>query len=71
MKRNKILEALRARAKEAREKAIAEGRPMPTMAENPMLKKLKEMAKNQPRKAVIPSEQMERINERINQLKRR
>lgn len=68
---NKALETLKERARAAREKAIAEGKPMPTMAEYPMLKKLRETAKSQPRKAVIPSEQMERIKERINQLKRR
>lgn len=34
-KRNQFLALLKARAEEARNKAIAEGRPMPTPASNP------------------------------------
>ena len=68
---NKALETLKERARAAREKAIAEGRPMPTMAEHPMIKRLRERAKIQPMKAVSASENMKALMERINQLKRR
>lgn len=41
MKDNRqILEALKARAKEAREKAIADGRPIPS-SKNPLIEKIK------------------------------
>lgn len=42
-KRQQFLEALKARAKEAREKAIAEGKTVPTI-KNPIMEKLRERA---------------------------
>lgn len=42
-KRQQLLEALKARAKEARDKAIAEGKTVPTI-KNPLMEKIRERA---------------------------
>lgn len=71
-KRAKLLATIKARAEEARNKAIAEGRPMPTPATNPMIQKLIERAKAQgvqPRPMTMQKMTREEIIARFKKLK--
>ena len=73
-KRKQFLATFKARAEEARNKAIAEGRPMPTPATNPMMQKLIERAKAQgvqPRPMTMQKMTREEMIERIKKLKER
>ena len=69
IKRNQILEALRARAKEARERAIAEGRTIPSVEhKNAFIERLKARAEAQGKTfnpKPMTNERMQKIIERI------
>lgn len=71
-KRNEVLEALRARAKEARERAIAEGRAIPSIEHrNAFIERVKARAAASGKTmSPVAQERMQKLIERINRVKK-